>query len=72
MSWTRPGPGSAPRCSPSPAGRTPTAHPAPGLPAVPPVRLSALARRGSGLSLTGAAVEAVRALLASRETDRAA
>ncbi|MFD7445133.1 hypothetical protein [Streptomyces sp. NPDC059909] len=35
------------------------------LPAVPPVWLSALARRGSDPSLTGAAVEAVRALLAS-------
>ncbi|GGS90789.1 LysR family transcriptional regulator [Streptomyces violaceus] len=43
-----------------------------GLPGVPPVRLSALARRGSDPSLTGAAVQAVRALLASRATDRAA
>ncbi|MBZ9638963.1 LysR substrate-binding domain-containing protein [Streptomyces sp. PSKA30] len=41
-------------------------------PAAPPVRLGALARRGSDPSLTGAAVEAVRALLASCETDRAA
>ncbi len=43
-----------------------------GLPGVPPVRLSALARRGSDPSLTGAAVQAVRTLLASRATDRAA
>jgi DNA-binding transcriptional LysR family regulator len=43
-----------------------------GLPAIPPVRLSALARRGSDPALTGAAVQAVRALLASCATDRAA
>ncbi len=43
-----------------------------GLPAVPPVRLGALARRGSDPSLTEAAVQAVRALLASCATDRAA
>ncbi|RZB15033.1 LysR family transcriptional regulator [Streptomyces sp. F001] len=41
-------------------------------PPVPPVRLSALARRGSDPSLTGAAVEAVRTLLASCGTDRVA
>ncbi|TLS47600.1 LysR family transcriptional regulator [Streptomyces montanus] len=52
----------------SPEGLTPRRD----LPAVPPVRLSALARRGSEPSLIGAAVEAVRALLASREAGRAA
>ncbi|GAA3788776.1 hypothetical protein GCM10022206_30840 [Streptomyces chiangmaiensis] len=41
-------------------------------PAVAPVRLGALARQGSDPSLTGAAVEAVRALLVSCEADLAA
>ncbi|MER7393973.1 LysR family transcriptional regulator [Streptomyces sp. NPDC000151] len=42
------------------------------LPAVSPVPLSARPRRGADPSLIGTAIEAVRALLASRETDRAA
>lgn len=43
-----------------------------GLPTVSPVRLSARPRRGADPSVTGAAVEAVRALLAARETGRVA
>ncbi|MBT2415531.1 LysR family transcriptional regulator [Streptomyces sp. ISL-12] len=43
-----------------------------GLPAVSPVRLSARPRHGADPSVTGAAVEAVRALLAARATGRAA
>ncbi|MER6690112.1 LysR family transcriptional regulator [Streptomyces minutiscleroticus] len=42
------------------------------LPAVPPVGLSALARKGSDPSVNGAMVEAVRALLAARGAARAA
>ncbi|GAA2312057.1 LysR family transcriptional regulator [Streptomyces violaceusniger] len=41
------------------------------LPAVPPVRLSARARGGCDPLLTGATIEAVRALLGFRETDTA-
>lgn len=51
-----------------PEGLTPVE----GLPAVSPVRLSARSGHGADPSLTGAAVEAVRALLAACETRRAA
>ncbi|MGP4004961.1 LysR family transcriptional regulator [Streptomyces sp. 4N124] len=51
-----------------PEGLTPVE----GLPTVSPVRLSARPRHGADPSLTGAAVEAVRALLAACETGRAA
>ncbi|WP_206269386.1 hypothetical protein [Streptomyces antioxidans] len=40
-----------------------------GLPAVPPVRLSARARSGCDPSLAGATIEAVRALLGFRDAD---
>ncbi|TQE29419.1 LysR family transcriptional regulator [Streptomyces ipomoeae] len=43
-----------------------------GLPPVPPVRLSARPRHGADPSVTGAAVEAVRALLAAGENGRVA
>ncbi|WP_033318270.1 LysR family transcriptional regulator [Streptomyces yerevanensis] len=51
-----------------PEGLTPVES----LPALHPVRLSARPRRGADPSVTGAAVEAVRALLAACETDWAA
>ncbi|MGW2328434.1 LysR family transcriptional regulator [Streptomyces sp. NPDC001700] len=51
--------------SPYPDGLTPRHD----LPAVPPVRLSARSRTGCDPSLTRATVEAVRALLTSREAD---